>query len=252
MSCGTKTPEGEGQNMTDAKRVERIRGWLRPLSMSSICPLPFDKQAEEHDEVEIIRDLCDDRRGDIVAGIRARCARLSAEDEGILFVPAEKRILEKLVWPLRSAKRAFSLGDSLGCIALCGMVCEMAVVFVYDLMSLDLDVQKLPKEHQFVMIKRKYERLGQEKRIKSLTDMGAISGSAAGDLETVRKLRKDYMHFLSKSLSRAEDDASLAYACAARILKSLIGLPASGNGLRIPRHLVRYLNNKKLITWEEQ
>ncbi len=229
------------------KDKKTVQGWLRPLSMPSIRILPFERPVERIDPVMLVRDLCRDSPADPVEAIKQRYLKLSTQDLDILVVPAEKLILEKIVWPLKSAKQAFCLADFIDCIALCGMVCEMAIVFTYDLGASLWDISRLDDKYRKIFIERKYERLGQEQRIKKLRKLGAIPEAFAEDANTVRKIRREYLHFLSKDYSSLEEDAYQAYRAAFRVTKSLVALPLGQQGkLAIPTHLKSYLESKRI------
>ena len=143
--------------MTKEKDTPKtISGWLRPLSMPSIQVHPFETPERKIDPIALIRDLCRDRPEEPLAAIKERYLKLSTADLDIPIVPAENLILEKIVWPFKSAKQAFCLADYVGCIALCGMVCEMAVIFIYDLMANSMDIKQLSEGHQKIFSMTQY------------------------------------------------------------------------------------------------
>ena len=144
-----------------------MHGWIRPLSMPSIRILPFERPVEKVDPADLLRDLCRDSEPEALDVIKQRYLRLSTSQLDIFVVPAESLILEKLVWPLKSAKQAFCMGDFIGCIALCGMVCEMAIVVIWDLAADLWDINDLEDKYKKIFAERKYERHGQAKRIKT-------------------------------------------------------------------------------------
>lgn len=155
--------------------------WLRPLSFSSISlfPTDFDEKAPPRSisSDEILNDFVGNGAGlptNVTEQIRSRYFSIHTMDLEILLVPAENVVLNKIVWPLRSAKKAYCLEDFLGCIALCGMVCEMAVVFIYDLVPKDF-LKALTKRQRSCKGKSKcgykddyeqYEKWGQQQRIE--------------------------------------------------------------------------------------
>jgi len=227
------------------KNNKTIRGWIRPLSMPSIRILPFENPVEKIDPAMLVRDLCRDSPTDTLEAIKKRYLKLSTQDLDIFFVPAESLILEKIVWPLKSAKQAFCLADFISCIALCGIVCEMAIVFIYDLAANLWDISRLDSKYQKIFTGRKYERFGQDRRIKELRKLGAITNELAEDANAVQRIRREYLHFLSKDYAGLEEDAYETYIAAFRVIKSLIALPLGEQGkLAIPAHLKSYLESK--------
>ena len=231
--------------METNKEERTINAWLRPLSMPSIQIMPFEPPVDKIDPSWLIRDLCQDSSADVLEKIKERYLRLSTSDLDIFVVPAENVILNKIVWPLKSAKQAFCLADFIGCIALCGMVCEMVMVFIYDLVATQSNLNHLAHKDQQLFVDRKYERRGQEERIKKLRKLGFIPDSMSKDAHTVRKIRREYLHFLNKDFAKLEEDAYLAYVAAFRVVKSLVELPLGDEGrLAIPSHLKSYLESK--------
>jgi len=225
--------------------VSRAKVWINPLSLGSI-----EEPDEETDVGGLIRDLSRDYKPDALSRVRTRCLRLATPELSIPFVPAEARTLDKIVWPLRSAKQAFGLGDFLACIALCGTVCEMATVFTYDLIAGLLKRSRLSPKGMKLFRTQEFETWGQEKRLKKLLELGIISQPGYENAESVRKIRRRYLHFLTKPLNRSEQDAHRAYVSTCGIVKELIFLVPGPNGLLVPKHLMDYLKRQKTISDE--
>ena len=218
-----------------------IPGWLRPLSFS-IGELPFWPDNQPIDPSFLVQDLCQDFSQE---NIRKRYWLLTSPQLDIFVVPNEKKILEKLVWPLRKAKQAFILSDFLGCIALCGMVCEMSIIFLFELAAIQATGKPLNTKQQKQIFGSTFEKLGQEKRIQALREAKLLGEELAKDADAVRKIRRQYLHFLSKSYSRIEKDAEDAYKASFRVIKSLVDLPIGNEGkIVIPKHLTNYLRKK--------
>lgn len=226
----------------------RAAVWIAPLSISSM-----EEPQEEINGSRLISDLSREYGQDAAAKVRERCLRLATPELSIHFVPAEARILDKIVWPLRSAKQAFSLGDYIACIALCGMVCEMVTVFTYDLLGRLLVQSDLSSEELQLFRTRRYEGWGQERRIRKLLDLGMVTELFYDNVESVRRIRREYLHLLSKSFDRLEEDAYEAYVSACSIVKGLISLvPGPQGGLLVPNHLMDYLKRKRVIADHDQ
>jgi len=131
---------------------------------------------------------------------------------------------------------------------LCGMVSEMAVVFIFDLVADVSDLNSLSPEDKEIFTGRRYETFGQKRRIDTLLRIGVIPKTFAKDVDKVRTVRREYLHFLSKDYGDIEDDACECYSATCRAIKSLIGLPLGDKGkIRIPRHLEKYMASKGII-----
>lgn len=233
-----------------------IQAWINPLSMRSMI---LSKGSGEKIELALlVSDLCQDSQSstDAIEAIVKRYNKLSTKDLSISFAPAEESIiLEKIIWPLKSAKQAFCLADFLGCIALCGIVCEMAIIFIYKLLASNLNINSLNAEDEVLFFdednRKHHEKLTQDQRIKKLKEKKfyVISDERLSDANTVRKIRREYVHFLSKDYAKLEEDAYKTYKSAFRVIKSLVELPlGKSGGLAIPFHLKSYLESKGVFS----
>lgn len=226
-----------------------IDAWVRPLSFSSIRIMPFEKPVDTVDPKKLLQDICHNYSPEVLDQIKQRYLRLSTEELDIFLVPAENVILKKIVWPLRSAKAAFCLSDYLACIALCGFVCEMAVVFICDLVPTLWDLNTLKPQDKETLLKGEYEKWGQKKRVKHLKRIGAITERFAAEADAVRKIRREYIHFLTKDFANLEADAYEAYKATFNIVKPLVALPIGEKGkIAIPRQLRAYLDSKGIVS----
>lgn len=234
--------------MSDTTEDRSFKGWVRPLSLLSLRISPYEHLTEHVDPGQLLQDFCNDWTSQAVERIRARFLRVDTPELDIFVVPAENMVLDKLVWPLRHAKIAFCRSDFLGCIAICGMVCEMATVFVYELVAEASDLSRLESEDREILSEGTYETLRQQERIKGLLRMRVIPQNLAENLDKVRKIRREYLHFLKKDYSAIEDDACQAYEATCLTVKTLVGIPLDDKGkFRIPSHLERYMRSKEVI-----
>jgi hypothetical protein len=221
---------------------QTVDGWIRPLSMPSIGIVPQIPLNDPVDTVALLRDLCPDAPEQPVTAIKERYQELFSPDLDLLVVPANNRILDKIVWPLKSAKRAYCLADFHGCIATAGYVAEMGVVFLYDLGKDTWEFGRLSRKQKKLLQDRTFERAGQVDRIKILRRLRAIPQQFAEDAYIVSRLRNEYLHSLTKEHTDIRGDARTAYGAAFRLVNQLVGLPLGEAGaLTLPTHLARYL-----------
>jgi len=59
---------------------------------------------------------------------------------------------------------------------------------------------------------------------------GLLNKERATDANKVRKIRNEYLHFLSKDYSKIEKDAEEAYKASFRLVKDLVDLPVGKEG----------------------
>jgi hypothetical protein len=225
-----------------------IRGWIRPLSIPSIMTLTFDRAMEDIDSEMLVRNLCREL-SEHPEAIKKRYLRLSADDLDIFMVPSENIILKKIILPLKSAKQAFSFADFIAVIALCGMVCEMAMIFLCELAASVWDTRRLGAEYKKMFEGKKYERLSQERLVKALQGLGIIPDNLAEEVNVVRVIRQKYRHIFGKDYDNLEQEAFVAYTAAFRIVRSLVALPlGTQKKLTTPAQMRSYLELKGAST----
>lgn len=232
--------------MTNEKDYQKVRIYLNPFCWSSI-----DNLSGEIDPVSLIKDLTFDRIDPKhLTRIKERYDRLNSNEGFIPIVPSEEQLLAKIVWPLKSAKNAYCLADYLACIALCGAVCEMVVIFLCDLAYEKFDITSMKSKHKKFFSNRTYEtkKCGQNIRIDNLRELEVITDAFADGAHRVRKIRNDYLHNLSKSYIHIEEDALTAYEESAQIVKATVGLPVDKGSIIVPNHLRDFVHDKGLIS----
>ena len=103
-----------------------IKGWVNPLAFIEV-DFP---SAGEPDANAILSFLC---RPEMPADTKSLVKRYKKISTGptLFVVPLERRILDKLVWPLRHAKASYVVGDDLSVVALTGIVGEMVAVLLW-------------------------------------------------------------------------------------------------------------------------
>ena len=101
--------------------------------------------------------------------ILARYKEISTEPVRLFLAPAEQRILDKLVWPLRHAKASYMVGNYLSVIALCGMVAEMVAILLWEIADQQLNGQLMTNQDEKALFGSEFEKLGQERRVSILS-----------------------------------------------------------------------------------
>jgi len=119
------------------------------------------------------------------------------------------------------------------------------MIFLFELAAIQATGKPLSTKQQKQIFGCTFEKLGQEKRIQALREAKFLGEQLVKDADSVRKIRRQYLHFLSKSYSRIKKDAEDAYKASFRVVKSLVDLPISNEGkVLIPEHLTNYLKKK--------
>jgi hypothetical protein len=139
------------------------------------------------------------------------------------IVPAEKHILEKLIWPLKQAKASYMLGNSLGTIALCGMVAEMVTVLIYEMSSIAFNKKVMAEKDQRNLFGDTFEKLGQDRRVNVLVFHGSVDAEMKSWIDTVRGKRKHYLHFYSQEHTSIDQDAVEVFNATVQLVGRVIG-----------------------------
>jgi len=118
--------------------------WINPLAFleidepwASATPTPVTLEA-------ILEYLTTPGLAHDIPSVTARYREISVEQPRLFAAPAEDRILEKLVWPIRHAKASYVVGNFLGTISLCGMVSEMIAILLFE--TTDVRMNGLPMD----------------------------------------------------------------------------------------------------------
>lgn len=216
--------------------------WVNPLRFFSLEGEPFNSDSDEIDYSKLLNDLRNSDDDKSLEKIYERYKALTQYDSNLFLVPVNEVILKKLVWPLRSAKQAFCLGNFLGCIALCGTVAEMITIFLFEIASTTINGEKLDDVAQKKLFGNTFERLGQERRIEVLEVYGILKKELANEANDIRGIRKTYLHILSKEFTNLEKDAVKVYRSASMLIGEIVTLKTGEGGtITVPSHLVNFL-----------
>lgn len=176
----------------------------------------------------------------------ARYREISTEPVRLLLAPAEQRILDKLVWPLRHAKASYMVGNYLATISLSGMVAEMVAMLLWETTDPKINARNMTKDDETRLFGSEFERLGQERRVSVLSAYGIIGEEARRDFETIRQARRHYLHLWSKDHDRLPNDAVKCFHAAASLVVGAIGQDVQDGKLVLNPRFALYLERKGL------
>ena len=220
-----------------------------PFMTGQINPLAFpkldlssapDSPALPNDQ-DVLEFVCSPGVPADAASMASRYREIASEPVRLFVAPAERRILDKLVWPLRHAKASYMVGNYLAVIALAGMV----AILRWDIAEVSMNGQPMTSKIQKAMFgNRAFERLGQEQSIKVLEACGLIDGAAKERFETIRKIRRGYLHLWSQDHHSLPGDAVKSYHAAVALVATIIGQDFSDGKIVISQELVKYLERE--------
>ena len=162
--------------------------------------------------------------------IIGRYLEVTIKETHLSIVPHTKHIYEKLLRPLKSAKRNYCLGDYLACIAACGVVGEMLSILIWKINGIRVNNKLMTSGDEKNLWGREFEKLGQEKRLLILKTFNLISETQFDDLNFLREIRRPYLHLWSTELKNERDDALKAVKKVFHIFKDVTGIGIGSRG----------------------
>jgi hypothetical protein len=221
-----------------------FQAWVNPLAFLDVDEpwASVDKQQPNLDAV--VGFLCPPGTAADVESLIARYKEISTEPVRLFAAPADPRILEKLVWPLRHAKGSYMVGNYLAVIALCGMVAEMLAVLAWELGEATLRGNAMSAADERALFGSAFERLGQERRVQVLGAYGMIDATARGRFDTVREIRRKYLHVWSQDHDDLPNDAKACFHAAVALVTTTIGQDIKEGKIVLNPQLIKYLERR--------
>lgn len=173
-----------------------------------------------------------------------RYAKLSTKELYVPFLPHTEKIFERLLLPFKSAKRCFCLGEFLAAIELCAHIAEMLAQLVWEMESIFNDEEEMVDELEKSYFGSRFEKLGQERRVRILRASRRISHSQADAFTELRTTRRKYFHLWSESVAEAEQDAEKCFVNANTLIQEILQISISNEEpgkVSVNPRLSRYL-----------
>src|SRR5436190_20715711 len=218
-----------------------FEAWVNPLAFLEIDePWATElKRAVTHESV--LTYCCPPDFPSDLDSLVARYKDISTEPARLFVVPAERLLIERLVWPLRNAKAAYMLGNHLATIALCGMVAEMTAILLWEVAEVQVNGVPLTPKGEAALFGRSFEKLGQERRVEVLVAYQLISEENRDRLDRIREYRRKYLHFWSQGHDDAAHDAKACYHDAVSVVVAVIGQEIQDGKIQLTSGILRYL-----------
>jgi hypothetical protein len=227
-------------------------GWINPLKCPEIDLPPHAAAGGTPDAERLLDYLYAPEVDRSREAFVARYKEIAAVPDPLFVVPAEPTILEKLVWPLRHAKGSYALGDYLGSIALCGMVGEMVAILLWDISKVALQGHTMSEPEQRSMLGSSYEKLGQERRVDVLHTLRLVDATTKASFDSLRTIRRKYLHFFSQTHAQVAPDARRAYQDALAVVAVVLGQSFQAGAVVLRPELMAYLTEKGIVKPEAE
>lgn len=223
---------------------ESFKAFINPLAFLQVDE-PWASVSKELPTLEsIVCYLCTPGLDTDITALIARYREISTEDPRLFAPPAEERILEKLVWPLRHAKASYMVGNYLGAISLCGMVAEMVAMLSFDTADLHIKGRPATPEVQQRLFGSQFEKLGQHRRVEILVAYGLVDNSTYRHFEIIRLVRRRYLHLWSQDHDRIPQDAIQAFHSAVALVVGVVGQDVRKGKIYLNARLIKYLEKR--------
>jgi len=118
----------------------------------------------------------------------------TTEESHMNITPHTNEIYERLLKPLKSAKKNYCLGEYSATIALCGIVGEMLAILLWKMNDVRLKGCEITEEQEKGLFGRTFEKLGQEKRLDILKTFGHITDDQYNVFKKIKDSRNHYLH----------------------------------------------------------
>jgi hypothetical protein len=219
----------------------QFRAWINPLTfVSSVEPMPGTTlELPPPESVLDFMSAPDDPVS--IEKVIERYREISKEKIRLFAAPAEGRILRKLVWPLRHAKSSYMMGMSIGTIATCDMVAEIAAIRMYDVWFTRRMAQKTKLSGKDAPSIPEFERFMQDDRIRTLREWDIIDDGVEMCFELILNKRKRYRQLWIHDGETMSADAVEAYHAAVVVVVNAIGQETEEGRIVLSEDLVAYL-----------
>ncbi len=157
-------------------------------------------------------------------GILERYIEITTDKLHLSMVPHKKEFDERLLKPLRSAKKNYCLGDYLATIASCGIVGEMLAILVWKSKKVSLKGNLLTEEDEKCLFGSSFEKLGQKRRLEVLKTFYHINDSQYKNFLLLKNNRRPYLHLWTADLGDEKEKGKECIEKAFLLFKEIINL----------------------------
>ena len=229
-----------------------MNAWINPLAFLDVDGPPAPNLPGQPTPQTVLGFICPPGTSADVGTLVGRYKEISSEPVALAVVPAEQRILDKLVWPLRHAKALYMVGNYLAVIALAGMVAEMVALLRWEVSEISLNGRPMTADAEKALCGTTFERLGQERRLQVLWAYGLIDAAARGRFDTIKETRRGYLHLWSQDHDSLPRDAIKSYHAAVALVATTIGQEFREGKIVINQPLVTYLERQGVYQPREE
>ena len=219
---------------------ETFEAWINPLQWTE-ADLSANPPARVPDERSLVEFLANPSEEHSLEAALRRYAIINESKERVFVAPNQEAFLQKLVWPLRSAKSAYVIGNFISTIAQCGMVSEMVALLWYEISDFSVNRTPMSESVASKLFGSTFEKLGQERRVGILAAYGLIDEEQKGHFDRVRVIRRRYLHLFSQSHDAIDSDALEAFRSSLVLVAKLMDISIDNGKVGLRPALMRYV-----------
>ena len=229
-----------------------LQAWINPLAFLEVDELLTWALTTPVDYEAVLKYLCTPGIDSDVGSLTDRYREIAETPSRLFAVPAEDRILAKLVWPLRHAKGSYMVGNYLGTISLCGVVAEMVALLLFEISDISINGRTLDKGAEKELLGSTFEGLGQYRRVEVLSAYNLIDVKQKSQFDTIRLKRRRHLHLYSQNLDQLAPDAKEMFTAAVTLVESVIGHDIRNGKIVLSPSLEKYLEERGILESQEQ
>lgn len=156
--------------------------------------------------------------------ILERYVEATTEETHALIVPHTKDIFERLLKPLKSAKKNYCLGEYSATIALCGIAGEMMAILLWKINDVRLKGLPVTEQEEVGLFGRSFENLGQEHRLKILKTFKFINEGQYKNFHLIKEGRRPYLHLWTANFEHEKEEVLNILKKTFQLFKEITGI----------------------------
>ena len=167
-------------------------------------------------------------------------------------MPHSIKLFERLISPLKSAKRCYCFGDYLATIELSAHVGEMLTQLTWKMTPVTHNQNRVTNEFEKRVFGSKFEKLGQQRRLSVLHAFGAITDLQHQLFTYLKNKRRTYFHLWSPGTENIKDDSLDCYKMALTLTREILQIsisPEEPGKIIVNPLLINYLRD--LGEWKD-
>jgi len=170
-----------------------------------------------------------------------RFRKINTEETFMNVVPA----IQKLLKPLEDSCKSYCFGLYSASIALSGVIAESLQILLREMHGIRISEKEITEDQEQAILGRRFERMGQTRRIEVLEAFGWITESQKTHFFQIRDFRDRYLHSWKEKFAREEQDALLCYQRAFLLFREITGVALHDAGsIKANPLLVKWMNKQ--------